>query len=118
MAFLGAALIFNPPSAQSFSGPAALPALDESDLRVDMLQTGRGGTNYKVRGALVFRVRANDERVGSRDGDGIQRVDLTVLNRDRKRGDPIRKGDTYLLRAQVDAEDGRKTIVNTYIVIR
>lgn len=39
-------------------------------------------------------------------------------DRDGERGEPIRRGEQYTLRAEVDAEDGRSTTFDTVIVIR
>lgn len=58
----------------------AAPHLAPEDIVVDLVQTGRGGTDDQVRGALVFRLRAYDETVGERDGDGIASVELRVLD--------------------------------------
>lgn len=52
----------------------------QSDLVVEMMQTGRNDDSSDVRGALVFRVRAFDPTVGTRDGDGIRAVDMIVLD--------------------------------------
>jgi hypothetical protein len=51
------------------------------DLQGEIMQTGRNNNSDEVRDALVFRVRANDPRVGDRDGDGIDRVELQVVDR-------------------------------------
>lgn len=39
-------------------------------------------------------------------------------DRNGERGDPIRRGEQYTLRAEVEAEDGRSTTFDTVIVIR
>ena len=39
-------------------------------------------------------------------------------DRNGERGEPIRRGEQYTLRAEVDAEDGRSTTYDTVIVIR
>jgi len=54
----------------------------QSDLVVEMMQTGRNDDSTDVRGALAFRVRAFDPSVGNRDGDGIRNVDMIVLDSD------------------------------------
>ena len=131
---------------------------DSSDLVVNLLQTGRNGTPVQVRNELVFRVSASDPTMGNRDGDGIDGVDMIILDadgdevyrkretdagycafgggtpncgvynfarngnrwpdRNGERGEPIRRGEQYTLRAAVDAEDGRSTTFDTVIVIR
>lgn len=53
---------------------------ESTDLEVEMLETGRNDQSSEVRDALVFRVRANDPRVGDDDGDGIDFVDMVILN--------------------------------------
>lgn len=56
--------------------------LQQADLVVDLVQTGRGGTSAVIRGALAFRVRAFDSTVGERDGAGIANVDLIIIDAD------------------------------------
>jgi hypothetical protein len=51
------------------------------DLEGEIMQTGRNSNSDEARDALVFRVRANDPRVGNRDGDGIDRVEMRVVDR-------------------------------------
>lgn len=145
-------------SSTTFERDVELQLGDSSDLVVNLLQTGRNGTPAQVRNELVFRVSASDPTMGGRDGDGIDGVDLIILDpegdevyrkrendagycafgggtpncgvynfarngnrwpdRNGERGEPIRRGEQYTLRAEVDAEDGRSTTFDTVIVIR
>ena len=90
-------------------------------------------------GALVFRVEAFDPAVGNHDGDGIERVELRIIDADGREiyhkteknaaycafgGDhPCPTGDIVLeegekmLQATVFAQDGRTISVQTTIVI-
>ena len=145
-------------SRTTFEREVELQLGDSSDLVVNLLQTGRNGTATQVRNELVFRVSATDPTMGNGDGDGIDGVDLIILDaegnevyrkrendagycafgggtptcgvynfarndnrwpdRNGERGEPIRRGEQYTLRAEVDAEDGRSTTFDTVIVIR
>lgn len=55
---------------------------ERQDLVVEMMQTGRNSTSRTVRRQLVFRVRAFDPTEGDDDGDGIENVDMIILDED------------------------------------
>lgn len=53
---------------------------EASNLVAEIVQTGPGTTSSLVGEALVFQVAAYDPAVGSRDGDGIANVNLSILD--------------------------------------
>jgi hypothetical protein len=56
--------------------------VDQNDIDIDLVRTGVGNTSDVVEDVLVFRVRAFDEDEGDDDGDGIDFVDMIILDED------------------------------------
>ncbi|MEZ4866971.1 MAG: hypothetical protein R3C14_36955 [Caldilineaceae bacterium] len=67
---------------QRFETTVVIDLSDSAGLEVGMQETGRNNTDDPVRGELVFRVRTNDPRTGDDDGDGIDFVDMIILDED------------------------------------
>ena len=67
---------------QRFETTIVVDLSDSAGLEVDMQETGRGNTDDVVREELVFRVRTNDPGTGDEDGDGIDFVDMVILDED------------------------------------
>ena len=53
---------------------------EQDDLVVELMQTGVGNDSDVVEDRLVFRVRAFDPTEGDDDGDGIDFVDMIILD--------------------------------------
>jgi hypothetical protein len=62
--------------------PSLAAAQSDFDPVVDVVETGRGSSSSVVEDALVFEARVFDPRVGNRNGDGIDYVDMIVLDED------------------------------------
>ncbi len=56
-----------------------------TDLFAELAQTGAGNTDNNVTDALVFQVKAYNPDVGSKDGDGIDHVDMDIFGPNGKR---------------------------------
>jgi hypothetical protein len=67
---------------QDFDVDIFLSEDDSDDVVIELMQTGVGDASDVVEDVLVFRVRAFDESEGDDDGDGIDFVDMIILDED------------------------------------